>query len=198
MAKVKICGLTREEDIREINLLKPDFAGFVFAKKSRRFLERKRAKELKNLLLPEIPSVGVFVNEDPEGIKALIDEGIIDLIQLHGDEDEEYIRTLRHLTDKPIIRAFKVKTEEDLRKAEKSSADHILLDSGAGSGQVFDWSILKKIHRPFFLAGGLSPENIREALDTLKPFGVDVSSGVESEGKKDPEKLKAFMEEVRK
>ncbi len=198
MTKVKICGLTREEDIREINILKPDLTGFVFAKKSRRFLESERAKVLKSLLLPEIPSVGVFVDEDLKVIEKLVRDGVIDLIQLHGEEDEDYIRSLRLITDKPIIQAFKVKTEEDLKRAEGSIADHILLDSGAGSGRVFDWTILKKMERPFFLAGGLSPENVREAVDTLKPYGVDVSSGVETEGKKDPYKLKAFMEEVRK
>ena len=143
-------------------------------------------------------AVGVFVNESPEKIAELSQNGVIDIIQLHGDEDEGYIRRLKQYIDKPIIKAFRVKTENDTADAERCSADYILLDSGAGTGTVFDWKLLTNIHRPYFLAGGLSPDNVGKAVAALRPFAVDVSSGIETDGTKDKEKMAAFAAAVRK
>ena len=197
MTRIKLCGLTRPCDIEAANRLKPDYIGFVFAKKSRRYISPEQAEVLKKQLSPEIRAVGVFVNEDPETVAGLLNRGIIDLAQLHGSEDEAYLTRLRELTDRPLLQAFRVAGEEDLHRAESSSADGILLDAGAGDGAVFDWKLLKGWSRPYFLAGGLEPGNVREAIRTLQPWGVDVSSGIETDGKKDPEKMAAFVTAVR-
>lgn len=198
MTKIKLCGLSRTEDIETVNELKPEYIGFVFAPKSRRYVTPRTAAELKRLLSAEIQAVGVFVNESPEKIAELSQNGVIDIIQLHGDEDEGYIRRLKQYIDKPIIKAFRVKTENDTADAERCSADYILLDSGAGTGTVFDWKLLTNIHRPYFLAGGLSPDNVGKAVAALRPFAVDVSSGIETDGTKDKEKMAAFAAAVRK
>ncbi len=191
--KIKLCGLTRPEDIKCANRLNPDYIGFVFAKKSKRYVSPDTAFKLKELLLPKIKAVGVFVNEDIRNVAILLNSNIIDIAQLHGDEDETYIKKLRILTDKPIIKAFKIKTRDDLPGVKNSSADYILLDSGSGSGNVFDWDLIKSIDRPFFLAGGLNPENIEEAIRTVKPFAIDVSSGIETDGFKDEAKMSEFV-----
>lgn len=128
----------------------------------------------------------------------LLNNNIIDIAQLHGSEDEEYISKLRTLTNKPIIKAFLLKSKDDAQKAEKSTADHILLDSGMGTGKGFDRSLLKNISRPYFLAGGLYPENVADAIETLSPFAVDVSSGIETDNFKDKNKMAAFVKAVRK
>ena len=196
--KIKICGVTREEDIRCLNRLRPDFCGFVFARGSRRFLERERAAALKRLLSPGIRAVGVFVNAEPEEAAGYLRQGIIDVIQLHGREDEGYLARLRQLTEGPVIQAFSVETEADLRKAEKSSADLVLLDHGAGgTGEAFNWDLLKNFRRPFLLAGGLHPGNIREAMETCRPWGLDISSGVETNGVKDPLKIETCIRRIR-
>ncbi len=197
MTKIKLCGMMRDVDIETANALNADYVGFVFAKKSRRYAAPDEAKKLKALLDPEIRAVGVFVNEELSVVLSLLKEGIIDLAQLHGSETDAYIRELKELSGKEVIRAFKVKKKEDLEEAEKSIADHILLDAGAGDGETFDWGILGGFSRPYFLAGGLDPENVSEAVRSIKPYGVDVSSGIETDGKKDPEKMKAFVEAVR-
>jgi len=197
MTRIKLCGLTRACDIEAANRLKPDYIGFVFAEKSRRFVSGEQAKDLKSLLSPEIKAVGVFVNEDPETVAGLLNRGIIDLAQLHGRENEAYLERLRSLTDRPLLQAFRIAGEEDLHRAEGSSADGILLDAGAGDGTVFDWRLLRDWRRPYFLAGGLEPGNVRKAVRSLRPYGVDVSSGIETDGRKDPEKMKAFVTAVR-
>ena len=197
MTRIKLCGLTRPCDIEAANRLKPDYIGFVFVKKSRRCVSPEQAEALKKQLSPEIRAVGVFVNEDPETVAGLLNRGIIDLAQLHGSEDEAYLTRLRELTDRPLLQAVRVAGEEDLHRAESSSADGILLDAGAGDGAVFDWKLLKGWSRPYFLAGGLEPGNVREAIRMLQPWGVDVSSGIETDGKKDPEKMAAFVTAVR-
>ena len=130
-------------------------------------------------------------------VAELLNEGIIDLAQLHGSEDEDYIARLRKLTDKPIIKAFTIHEERNIKAAEMSTADYILLDSGAGTGKVFDWALLKFIQRPYFLAGGLDVYNVGEATKELDPYAVDVSSGIETHGVKDKEKMAAFVKEVR-
>ena len=197
MTKIKLCGISRASDIAEANLLQPDFIGFVFAKKSSRFVAPEQACGLKKLLRPEIRAVGVFVNESPEAVAALLNRGVIDLAQLHGSEDGEYIRRLRDLTESPLIQAFRIRSKEDLSRAEASAADEILLDAGAGSGTVFDWSLLRNMERRYFLAGGLNPENVRAAIRDLHPYGVDVSSGIETDARKDRTKMAAFVAAVR-
>ena len=199
--KIKLCGLSRIEDIEVANTLKPDYIGFVFWEKSKRNVFPETARELKIALLPGIKAVGVFVDEAPEKVAGLLDEGIIDVAQLHGHEDEEYMARLRALAPgKEIIKAFVIRSPEDLKAAEKSTADYLLLDSGTGTGKAFDHELLKSadIKKPWFLAGGMNPDNVGEAIDLLNPFGVDVSSGIETDGKKDPDKMKRFVEEVRK
>ena len=197
MTKIKLCGLSREEDIKAANILMPDFIGFVFVPKSKRFISRDKAMALKKILDPKILSVGVFVNEKPEVIANYLEDKIIDIAQLHGNEDENYIKTLRKFMGKPIIKAFQIRDEKNLQEAEKSIADYILLDYGSGDGKIFDWSLIKNFNRPYFLAGGLTPENVSEAIATLDPFAVDVSSGIEANGIKDAEKMKKFVNAVR-
>lgn len=198
MTRIKLCGLSRACDIEAANELKPEYIGFVFAKKSKRYITPEKAAELKRLLDPEIKAVGVFVNEDPETVADLLDSGIIDIAQLHDSEDENYIKQLRQLTDKPIIKAFRIKTAGDIKNAEQSTADYVLLDSGAGTGTVFDWKLIQNIKRPYFLAGGLSLDNVENAVKQLKPYAVDVSSGIETNGYKDKTKMAAFVAAVRK
>ena len=148
MTKIKLCGLTRECDIEYANELAPDYIGFVFAEKSKRYVTPEKACLLRRKLSGGIIPVGVFVNEAPDFIADLLTQNIIDAVQLHGTEDEEYIRNLRKLTDRPIIKAFRIETETDVEAANKSSADYVLLDSGGGTGTVFDWALLKDIKRP--------------------------------------------------
>ena len=197
MTKIKMCGLRRKCDIEWAGELSADYIGFVFAKKSKRYVSPEEAAELKKSLKEGIKAVGVFVDEDPAEIARLGKEGIIDVAQLHGSEDEDYIKNLRELSDMPIIKAIKVGSREDIEKAEKSSADMILLDSGAGSGKTFDWELLKGIKRPYFLAGGLDPGNLPEVIENIKPYGVDASSALETDGFKDRDKMAAFANAAR-
>ena len=145
-----------------------------------------------------IKVVGVFVDEDVKVVAEYLNCGIIDLAQLHGQEDDAYIARLRAVTDKPVIKAFRVRTIEDIQKAQNSAADMILLDAGAGDGKTFDWSLVRTVTRPYFLAGGLSPDNAGQAIAALHPFALDVSSGIETDGHKDKNKMAAFMAAVRK
>ncbi len=198
MTKIKLCGLSRPCDIEAANALNPEYIGFVFAAKSKRYVTSEKAKELKNLLSPEIKAVGVFVKESPETVALLLNRGMIDMAQLHGGEDEDYIKQLRKLTDKPIIKAFCVETESDIAAAKESTADYILLDSGAGTGTVFDWNLIQSIKRPYFLAGGLDLANVGNAVKQWNPYAVDVSSGIETNGWKDKCKMAEFVAAVRK
>ena len=198
MTKVKLCGLSHECDIAAVNELRPDLVGFVFAKKSKRYVSPERAAQLRALLAPGILAAGVFVNEPVESVAGLLDRGVIDVAQLHGSEDDAYIASLRVLTDKPIFRAFKIKSEDDLPAIESCTADLVLLDSGAGTGKTFDWSLVQSVRRPYFLAGGLDPENVADAIAALHPYGVDVSSGIETDGVKDEVKMAAFVAAARR
>lgn len=198
MTRIKLCGLSRLCDIETANKLKPDYIGFVFAPQSRRYITPEQAAEMKRLLDPGICAVGVFTDETPEGTAELLNRGVIDMAQLHGSEDEGYIRKLRKLTDRPIIRAFQIKNGKDAAQAEQSQADYILLDSGAGTGTAFNWDLIKNIKRSYFLAGGLDAENVPYGIKALHPFAVDVSSGIETDGKKDYGKMAAFVAAVRK
>ena len=198
MTKIKFCGLTRTGDIEAANELKPDYIGFVFWPKSKRAVTAEEAKTLKAKLDPSIKAVGVFVDEDMEAVKSLLDGGIIDIAQLHGHEDEDYINGLKKASGKPVIKAFRIRSEEDIRKAEASPADLVLLDAGMGDGVTFDWSLIKNAGRPYFLAGGLDPDNAADAVRTLHPYALDVSSGIETDGLKDTNKMAAFAASVRK
>ncbi|MFR5601555.1 MAG: phosphoribosylanthranilate isomerase [Lachnospiraceae bacterium] len=198
MTKIKLCGLFRPCDIEAANEWKPEYIGFVFAPKSKRYVTPQNAAELKQILAPGIQAVGVFVNETPERVSDLLNQGVIDIAQLHGTENDDYIHQLRKRTHKPIIKAFCIETESDMAEAERCKADFVLLDSGAGTGSVFDWKLIKNLKRPYFLAGGLSPDNAGKAVRTLRPYAVDVSSGIETDGVKDNTKMAAFVAAVRK
>ena len=198
MTRIKFCGLTRLSDIEEVNELKPEFIGFVFWPRSKRVVTREQAAELKAALDPAIKAVGVFVDEDIEVVKALLNDDIIDIAQLHGNEDEDYIKELKNKSGKQVIKAFKIRSEDDLKLAEESSADMVLLDSGMGTGKTFNWDLIGSVSRPYFLAGGLAPETAAEAIGELNPYALDVSSGIETEGVKDNAKMAAFISAVRK
>lgn len=201
MTKIKICGLKRKEDISYVNELLPDFAGFVFAKSSRQ-VDAKKAAELKKQLSPKIKAVGVFVNADPEFIAELYQQQIIDLAQLHGDETADYIHRLKHLCPSlPLIKAVRVQSTKQILEAEKLPCDYLLLDtwqkdSYGGSGKTFDRSLIPPLTKPWFLAGGLNAENIAESISQCHPWAVDVSSAVETDGVKDKEKIKLFIERI--
>ena len=197
MTKIKMCGMSRMADITAANDIGPDYIGFVFFKRSKRYVSPDQAALLKKELKSGIKAVGVFVNEDIDAVARMANEDTIDVIQLHGSEDDKYIKDLRERTDKPIIQAFIIREEQDIKKAEKSPADMILLDAGAGSGEAFDWNMLNDIKRPYFLAGGLSYDNVKGAVMRLHPYAVDVSSGIETDGKKDEKKMRHFFEEVK-
>ncbi|SFG38083.1 phosphoribosylanthranilate isomerase [Oribacterium sp. WCC10] len=211
MSGIKICGLRRPEDIEAVNELKPEYIGFVFYKKSRRYVTEAEAEQLSNMLLPSISAVGVFVSEDRDIILRLMRKGIISIAQLHGDESAEYIKELQEELKKPgefpdgtpysidgkVMKAFLVRTSSDVKNAEMSPADYILLDKGMGDGETFNWELIKGLQRPYFLAGGLNPDNVSEAVRKLNPYALDVSSGVETGGFKDPVRMKTFVEAVR-
>lgn len=194
--KLKICGLFREEDIEYANQLKPDYIGFVFAK-SKRQITPKMAVLLKQRLDTDIQAVGVFVNEDEEEIIHLLEQGIIDIAQLHGTESEEVIVRIKKATNKPVWKAIKVDSCEDIDKWKNTKADLLVLDNGKGTGECFDWNLLKNINRKYLLAGGINIKNIKEAILDIKPYGIDVSSGVENNGVKDFEKMKYIMEQIK-
>lgn len=200
--KIKLCGMRRPEDILAVNQAKPDYIGFICSRRFWRHISLEEAAVLKRMLDPGIQAVGVFVDEPYEEIAGWLKKGVIDLVQLHGEEDEYYIRQLRKVmlfqeTLVPVIQAFRVKTEKDLLRAGHSIADYILLDSGAGSGVTFDWSLLDSMDRPYFLAGGLGPNNVAEAIRRFHPYAVDMSSSLETERKKDPEKIRSAVREAR-
>lgn len=197
MTRIKMCGLTRAEDIAAANEIKPDYIGFVFVQKSKRYVSKEKAAELKAFLDKEIEAVGVFVNEDIKAVAEFLKCGIIDIAQLHGSEDNDYIVSLKAMTNKPVIKALRIRTKNDVIAAQESAADMVLLDAGAGDGKIFDWSLIDTITRPYFLAGGLSPENAVKAVKALHPYGLDVSSGIETGGYKDREKMKLFADVIR-
>lgn len=201
MIRIKICGLSREGDIEGVNRLDINDAGFVFADSPRKIDER-RSGQLRALLRPDIDAVGVFVNEVPERIVSLVQRGIIQKVQLHGDEDQKYISRLKSSLDCPIIKAVRVKDAESVTEGQKLGADILLLDTyvkgqRGGSGQVFDLEKVPPIVMDWYMAGGLTPENIIQRLEKIRPYGVDVSSGVETEGCKDMNKIIQFVSKVR-
>ena len=200
MSRIKICGLRRPEDIAAVNEARPDYCGFIVEyPKSRRSIDRTTLRELVRGLREKIVPVGVFVNATKELVAELLEEGTIQIAQLHGQEDESYIRELKKTVEKPVIKAFSVKTKEDIEKAILSPADYILLDQGGGgTGKTFDWTLIPEIRREFFLAGGLGTENLRQAIREIRPYAVDLSSSVETDKWKDPEKIRQVVDIVKK
>lgn len=196
MTKVKICGLRRPEDAIALNPLRPDMAGFVFYGPSRRNVPKETAMSIREALDPSITSVGVFVDENPLVVADLVDSGVIGAVQLHGVEDNAYIRGLRRLVDVPIIKTFIVRNKNDVERSYGSDADIVLFDSGKGSGKCINWTLLRDYRDDFILSGGLNPENVGHALEELCPYAVDVSSGVETAGWKDPAKMREFVLEA--
>ena len=197
MTKVKMCGLSRMEDIEYANEVLPEFIGFVFAPKSRRYVSFEQAKKLRGELDYRIAAVGVFVDEDIENIVRLVKDEVIDMVQLHGSEDNAYIAKLREMAEVPIIQAFKIIDSCDAESAVLSDADFVLLDSGMGTGKTFDWSLIKSINRPYFLAGGISPENAAQAVERFSPYAVDARASLETDGVKDLSKMTALARAVR-
>lgn len=199
MTKIKICGLSRPCDIEYVNEAKPDFCGFIInVPKSKRNVSPDTVRQLVKNLSPDVKPVGVFVNAPMDEIAALTEDGTLAYVQLHGKEDKAYIAALRERIHVPIIQAFKVSCPEDVAHAQQSSADYILLDNGSGgTGKTFDWSHLRDIIRPYILAGGLGPDNLGLAVSQLAPWVVDLSSGVETDGFKDKNKVLAAVQAVR-
>lgn len=198
MTRIKFCGLSRPCDIEAANEIKPDYIGFVFAPNSKRCVSFSRAAELKNLLCKDIRTVGVFVNEDIEQVIFLLKRGTIDAAQLHGNETPAYISRVQQETGKPVIKAFRILSRQDVSAAEQTIADYMILDAGSGEGKTFDWNLLDGVTKPFFLAGGLTPENVAGAIRQLHPYALDVSTGIETGGLKDKEKMAAFAAAARK
>ena len=217
---IKICGMRRKEDIEAANACRPDYIGFILSPGFRRSVTPEDAELLARRLAPGILKVGVFVNESVEKVAAAA--GFLDLIQLHGSEDNAYIRDLRGrlattndprgraaTTNDPrgrlLIQAFRIRSADDLKRAKESEADYLLLDNGTGTGEAFDWSLISEAEtqqsgaaaRPWILAGGLGPDNVAEAVRRFKPFAVDLSSGAETDGWKDPEKMARCVQAVR-
>lgn len=195
--KVKICGLSRPADIEAVNQYLPDYAGFIINfPKSHRNCTPEQVQALHAQLSDSIPAVGVTVNQPLETVAALLEQGVIDIAQLHGQEDESYICELKRRTGKPVWKAFRIRSADDLDAARASSADMILLDNGYGTGETFDWTLVRDIGRPFILAGGLCESNISDAAK-MQPDAMDISSGVETNRVKDPEKIRILIERIR-
>ncbi len=195
--ELKICGLSRLKDIIAVNRHGADYAGFVFYQKSKRYVDPYKANELIELLRADIKPVGVFLDEPLDNVVRIARLTGVELVQLHGHESEEYVEYVKRTLDRPVIKAYKASEEGALEKAANSNADYVMIDSGAGSGKKFDWSILKDFKRDYFLAGGLDPESVGEAIRMLEPYAVDVSSGVETDGVKDEAKIASFIKAVK-
>ena len=220
--KIKICGLRRPEDVAYANEVRPDYVGFILTPGFRRSITKETAIELKSALAHGIEAVGVFVNEPAERVVEFLEEGIIDVAQLHGDESEEDIVFIKAATGKPVVKVVKAGgrdgVEELTPEASKalkryameawldSAADYLLFDSGTGTGKTFDWSILTevladyggKLPKEFFLAGGIGADNVGEAYEQIHPYAIDLSSSVETDGVKDLDKMKLAVSMVRK
>ena len=204
MSKIKICGLKSENDIKIVNKYGPDYVGFILAP-SKRQVNYEVAKKLKALLNPSILAVGVFVNESLEVIGQYAEDKVIDVIQLHGDESLEMIKKLKQQVSIPVIKAMRIKDEKQLKHLlpfiQEVTADYLLFDTYqeglyGGSGKSFDWKLLDVVKRAYFLAGGIGLHNIEEACK-WKPFAIDVSSGVETNGVKDAIKVSELIQKYR-
>lgn len=241
--KIKICGLRTPADVAAVNAALPEYAGFIFVPMRRRYVVPAQAAILCQQLDPRIRPVGVFVDARIEEILEVLTHCPLDMVQLHGSEDNDYIAMLRAAyrdrfavesrepavdnasARKPgpgpinsslgktgpgpgparwrrnlcIVKAFRVEGADDIRRAEASAANEILLDHGAGgTGERFDWTLLQHCRRRFFLAGGLTTDNVEDAIRVAQPYAVDVSSSLETDGRKDPEKIRRFVVAVRR
>ena len=208
--KVKMCGISKVETIPAVVEAKPDYMGLVFAP-SKRQVTVDQAKTLVEELHKQyavrynsetIKTVGVFVNETIENLLKIAEEVKLDVIQLHGDEDESFIQILKEQSNVEVWKAVQVRNAADAEKWIDSSADMLLFDAyhkdeRGGTGEVFDWSSLDEFERPFMLAGGIDSTNVARAIRTVRPYGIDISSGIETNGVKDNEKVKAFTNIVR-
>ena len=201
MTDIKICGLMRPCDADYVNEANPDYAGFILSPGFRRSISLEQAMEIRRRLNPVIRTVGVFVNPGQNEVMNAYDAGLIDIVQLHGNESNEFISEIREMTGLPVIKAFKA-GEVTAGELMKSHADAFLIDSGRGSGQTFDWSVIDHLkdalNRTWILAGGLNPENIPDAIESVNPPVIDLSSGVETDGCKDREKIIAAVNAARK
>ena len=204
MTKIKICGITNKTDALAASELGVDMLGFVFYKKSKRYVTPAMAEDIINELPPFMGKIGIFVDETKEDVIRIAEDAGLNILQFHGSENPGYCASFR---DKyKIIKAFRVVTKSDLKVVNDYETDYYLFDAYksacvGGTGETFDWNILKdfEILKPFILSGGLSPENVERAIKEVMPYAVDVSSGVESApGKKDASLLKKFVANVRK
>lgn len=196
MVKIKVCGLRSENDIEIVNEYKPEYAGFIVNyPKSFRSIGIDQLKHLTSKLDSSIACVGVFVNEDVNVVIDCLKQGILSMVQLHGNEDEDYILKVKEYG--PVIKAFQIQTKEDIEKALESPADYILLDQGKGSGKTFDWDLIPTMKREFFLAGGITLENVEEAIQKIHPYAIDLSSSLETNQVKDKEKVKQMIQKGR-
>lgn len=201
MTKIKICGLKRIEDIQFVNEFLPDYIGFVFAGNKRK-IDKKIADILKSYLDRRIKAVGVFIDESIEYVTDLVKNDIIDIVQLHGNEDETYIKELKSKIKVPVIKAVRVRTEEDITQAKALEVDYLLLDTYSdsmpgGTGHCFDRKLIPKDLDNYFLAGGLGADNLKEVIEECHPYAVDLSSSVETDGFKDRDKIKRVIDIVR-
>ncbi|HHX56703.1 MAG TPA: phosphoribosylanthranilate isomerase [Clostridiales bacterium] len=201
---IKLCGLRRLEDIEYVNEFMPDYVGFIFAENSKRTVTIEQAKALSKNLSSYIQKVGVFVNQPVEYVAKAVDEVGLNVYQLHGDEDCDYIENISNTVDADIWKAVRVRSSEDIAFADNLGVDAILLDSFSngqygGTGKLADWDIITKakINTQIFLAGGLDENNITNAIKTVKPYGVDISGGIETDGFKDRLKIKRLMNLIR-
>lgn len=200
MTKIKICGLSRPQDIDYVNEARPDWCGFIINfPKSHRNVTPEQVRALRAGLDPSILPVGVFVDQPAEEIARLLNSGAISIAQLHGREGPDDIAALRALAPGcQVWKAFQIRSAADLEAALASPADLVLLDSGQGTGQTFDWSLIAGADRPFLLAGGLTADNIPQAVAAVHPYGLDLSSGVETGKRKDRGKILAAVAAARK
>jgi len=205
VTKVKICGLKTAYEVEVVNKFSPDYVGFIFAPSKRR-ITLEQAKQLKWRVKPTIQTVGVFVNEPIKNVLACENAGVIDMIQIHGDEDLVYINSLRNASKLPIMKAFRIKDESTLEEnkvlLESQLLNYVLLDTYhkdayGGIGESFDWKLLSKVKRPYFLAGGIGSDNVSEAM-SHHPYAIDISSKVETEGMKDEKKLTELFRSIEK
>ena len=215
--KVKMCGISKVETIPAVVEAKPDYMGLVFAPSKRqvtvdqakilveelnRGYAKKYGSDTEHDKNGTIKTVGVFVNETVENLVTIANEANLDAVQLHGDEDEAFIQSLKERTNVEVWKAIQIRTAADTEKWIDSSADMLLFDAyhkdeRGGTGEVFDWSSLDAFERPFMLAGGIDSTNVARAIRTVRPYGIDISSGIETNGVKDDEKITAFIKIVK-
>ena len=208
--KVKMCGISKVETIPAIVDAKPDYMGLVFAPSKRQvtveqakiLIEELHKQCINHYDIKVVKTVGVFVNETLDNLVRIADTANLDAVQLHGDEDEAFIQALKEKTDVEVWKGYSNPHAADAEAWIDSSADMLLFDAyhkdeRGGTGEVFDWSCLDEFERPFMLAGGIDSTNVARAIRTVRPYGIDISSGIETDGVKNDEKIKAFTNIVR-